>query len=153
MKDRMVILGNTRIRLSNIKNYGISSETRYRQKIYKREFVANRFGATVDAITQVFLDFNLNTAGARYEYEWTGEWYDGMSKKELEELNGATLYLRDDGKIGSTRDKLVDKPSIQEYREKYLYITTFQNDNFVFWESEVSFDIQEKLKEIDHMFS
>ena len=78
---------------------------------------------------------------------------EGMSKEEIDELGGGTLVLLDKGEIGVTRKVLASDSCIQEYQEKYLYITTFQNDNFVFWESEVSFDINEKCKEIDEMFN
>ena len=36
--------------------------------------------------------------------------------------------------------------------EDYLYVTTYQNDNYRFYETEVPFDIREKCSEIDqHM--
>lgn len=152
MKDRMIILGNTRIRLSNIKNYGISSGKKFRQKLYTRKEVINPIGviATIASWLEGGYSTGLET---KDEYEWSGKWKDNISKKEIDELKGATLVLLDDGTIETTRSVSASDSDIQDYVEKYLYITTFQNDNFVFWQSDVSFDIQEKLKEIDNMFS
>lgn len=152
MKDKMIILGNTRIRLSNIKNYGISSGKKYKQKIYNRKEEINPIGF-VATIVSLLEGGERSGVETKYVYEWSKEWRDDLSKKEIEELNGALLYWKDDGTIGATRNVSATSSDIVEYREEYLYITTFQNDNFVFWESEVSFDIQEKLKEIDNMFS
>lgn len=152
MKDRMVILGDTRIRLSNIKNYGISSGTKYRQKIYTRKEVLNPIGMI--ATIASWLEGGYSTGQeTKYEYEWTGEWYEDMSKEELDELDGAVLYKADDGTIKGTRNVTASGSSIQEYQEKYLYITTFQNDNFVIWKSSAPFDIEKKCKEIDEMFN
>lgn len=150
MKDRMVILGNTRIRLSNIKNYGISTGKKYKQKIYNREEEINPISVFTTLIS--FFDNNDSNIETRYVYRWSEEWNHGMSKETIDELDGALLYWKSDGSIGATRSVLASSNDIVEYKEKYLYITTFQNDNFVFWESEVSFDIQKKCKEIDCMF-
>ena len=152
MRDRMIILDDTRVRLSNIKNYGISSGKKFRQKLYTRKEVLNPVGVVASFFSLLEGGY-CSDETVEYEYEWTGKWNEGMSKEEIDELGGGTLVLLDKGEIGVTRKVLASDSCIQEYQEKYLYITTFQNDNFVFWESEVSFDINEKCKEIDEMFN
>lgn len=51
--------------------------------------------------------------------------------------------------IGSKEERYFTGERYVYGERKYLYITTFQNDNFVFKEAEANFDIIEKYNEID----
>lgn len=53
-------------------------------------------------------------------------------------LHGVSLIDTSDKKIKQKRPKKI----------KYLYVTTFQNDNYRFYKNEVSFDIEVKYQEL-----
>ncbi|NLJ57590.1 MAG: hypothetical protein GX339_01970 [Tissierellia bacterium] len=40
---------------------------------------------------------------------------------------------------------------VKKTMEEYLYITTYQGDNYVFYESQANFNIHDKLEEIDEI--
>ena len=152
IEDRIVILGDIRIRAKSIKNYGIATKQRYYEKIYNcrtelRHFLFGQYDATI--------------------LEWKGDkraisqdnfnfYKSSVTSSEWKAINGRgyvrhRVYKDDEGKIVSSNEEANDKDFFIG-KEAYLYITTYQKDNFIFFESEAGFDIREKCKEIDKIF-
>ena len=145
-KNKMIFIGDVRIRANNIKNYGIANNTRYFEKIYKKEKVKR---ANWEIIVDAFLE-----SPEPYEWKWYGEYvevskrrYDNRSKPR--QCNRKTVDSN--GQIAYT-NTLLTESDFKIRKEKCLYITTYQRDNFVFWESEAKFDILKKCNEIDEVF-
>lgn len=127
-KSTFIAFDDIRIKTSNIKNYGISSEVFYFKKIYERVEIPKTGIAKALGI---------------------GTWKDVWNGKT--ETNGIKIerFKEPNVRYGSIVDYY---PLRRDYVEKtieYLYVTTFQNDNYKFYECNVSFDIREKMKEID----
>jgi len=124
-KPTFIALGDVRIKLSNIKNYGLDYETINEvvseEKFYytKGEKISNRVGGTLLGI------LGAATGGAE----------------------GAAA-LASKGKWG---DHYVERTT-EDIEYKILYITTYQGDNFRFHQKYVDFNIEDKMKELDHYF-
>ena len=89
---KFIVIGNDRIKLSNIKHYGIS----YKEPVRVRDH------GLIDLVSDIF---------------------DLIAMLKGEKIN--------------------------RYSKKFLFITTYQNDNFEFR----SEDIEEKLRELDDYFN
>ena len=110
-KSTFIAFDDIRIKASNIKSYGISSEYLYFKKIYDEKFYEKGLGKMLGMVYNV----------------WNGK----TSSQGVK-----TIYAADFKKYVSKEIE-------------YLYVTTYQNDNYKFYECNVSFDIREKMKEID----
>lgn len=142
--NKMIFVGNVRIRANNIKNYGIANNTRYFEKIYYK----------VKRVEGSFWEEWWNNRPL-YEWTWQGEYvevgkkrYDNREKyrqcnRKTKDSNGQITYISEH----------LTESDFEIRKEKCLYITTYQKDNFVFWESESKFDIFAKCKEIDDIFA
>lgn len=143
LSNKFISFGNVRVNKANIKNYGISREKVKYIKIYQKE------------INKIF---GLNLL---VKYEWNGE---------LVEFTDEICYLTEDynGMIGCgcklSRDRdgklyclgvdfRLQKDDFVDKIQEYLYVTTYQGDNFKFFENKVNFKISDKLKELDDIFS
>lgn len=142
---------NTRIKLSNIKHYGISSTVRYYAKIYENKKVSSSFLGLIDV--------------SHNEDVWTGEKilllnardyqdaYDIMFPVPAQNADGSTACVRfimKNGEVEKTSEiRKRNKSDIIEVEEEYLYVTTYQKDNYQFFKDDVEFDIYDKFKEID----
>ena len=127
-KPSFIAFDDIRIKTSNIKNYGISSEVFYFKKIYDKIPCENGLAKLLGCVDTV----------------WNGETEKNGIKIE-EFRNPKVTYTHNQG----YKNYL---PLREDYVEKtieYLYVTTYQNDNYKFYECDVSFDIREKMKEID----
>lgn len=161
-KKKFIILGDVRIRVNNIKNYGISSKQRAYEKIYTLiEEEYNRSGLSKRL---------LGKTGYKRKLEWNGE-LELLDDDRYEELEKASRNSSSDRNVCY---KLYRKKGSEEIRgfnrldvfsvngsisadmrdvvfrkDKYLYITTFQRDNYVFFDCEEDFDISDKCRELD----
>ena len=133
-KPTFIAFGDVRIKTSNIKNYGIASGIRWYAKVY--QYLPSKSDALLDKM------FGLR-------WKWCGDII------ELSKNGNGYRYIKSkrDGKIKQgNRDYGAGYMSESDYIKKdipYLYVTTYQNDNYEFWEDEVKFDIKAKCKEID----
>src|SRR5690625_4245970 len=124
-KPKFIALGDVRIKLSNIKNYGLDYETIEElvseEKFYytKGEKISNRVGGTLLGI----LGAAAGGAEGAAALASKGKWSDHYVERTTENV---------------------------EY--KILYITTYQGDNFRFHQKYESFNIEEKMKELDRYF-
>lgn len=159
-RPTFVDFGSARIKLSNVKNYGISSTTVYYAPVFmyveRTEKKQTLFGEKdkkswqlVDSGERIRLGETLSEAAAKWRA-------DGMtsSASGLAAVSAPYLwyyqYVREDGKL---RQGYSSTKSIEEAAEcktvEYLYVTTFQNDNYRFFADVVDFDIHEKCRELD----
>lgn len=163
-KKQFIILGNIRIRVSNIKSYGISSEERFYEKIY----IGIEVSHSRSGLPKLLLGEKYTTL----ELEWKGDMelidddrYSDISKKNYYECdeeyrrcgcksmiycNTYKLYKKTGSNeiLESDQFSTIDEV-VLERRDKYLYITTFQRDNYRFFEDE--FNIFEKCRELDKL--
>lgn len=145
-----VDFGSTRIKLSNIKNYGISSTLTYYGKVFdKRQYLTSKntlFGAKT-VRRHGFVD-----TGERVRL---GESREGAAAALCYSIKYQTYYryVKDNGKIVKHSPPLMENWSFEDVIEcknvNYLYVTTYQNDNYRFVEDLVPFDIQKKCNELD----
>lgn len=161
--NMIIILGNTRIRVNNIKNYGISSKIRPYEKIYgveKMVFVQKRKGLGKIFGEEKRIEKNVlvwkgrlvainDERLFRIDLE-DSYYYDPITDKQINRAR--KRYQNEKGELAEGFEWATRENSVVDKRVKYLYITTYQNDNFIFWEDEVNFDISEKCDELDKIF-
>ena len=178
MAKEFIILGNTRLKIKNIKDYGISSKqkTFYYLKIYEKnpnyisgDFFNNLFNSeyiyrgTKKEITEKEFnslssgDIRIKTRDVSCGDEIGDTIWDMIDIGNIiyTAFNKDMYILNDSGKIVK-----IDKGSfnsddlITETRKvKYLYVTTYQNDNYTFTEGEENFNIFSKCKELDNLLT
>jgi len=64
------------------------------------------------------------------------------------------IFDLNDEKYGwklTKRNSKAERGDVKQTTEEYLYITTYQGDNYVFYESQANFNIYDKLSEIDEL--
>lgn len=159
-RPAFVEFGDTRIKMSNIKNYGISSAPVYYARVFEKIETEPAKKGLLWLI-----------AGNPITWRDTGECIRlSESKEEAEKLMERWVhvkgvysseahyrevcckikrYVKTNGVIsdGETAAKFEDVITCKTV--KYLYVTTFQNDNYRFYVDMVDFDIHEKCKELD----
>lgn len=128
---KFVNLGEHRIRVSNIKSYGIGKVECTYEKVF--EFIP--------------MDGVLGILGA-------GDWVETSELRLVsrEFVWGIQPYrcLKRDGKY--YHDNVLKEPFIKK-NVAYLYVQTYQNDEIEFYEDNAPFDIFKKQKEIDSIMS
>lgn len=161
-RPTFVDFGSARIKLSNVKNYGISSTKVYYAPVFKyverTEKKQTLFGEK-DKKTRQLIDSGERIRLGETLSEAAQKWKaDGMTSS-----GGGTFgvysmsyscyfyqYVKEDGKL---KQGYSSTKSIEEAAEcktvEYLYVTTFQNDNYRFFADVVDFDIHEKCRELD----
>ena len=127
-RPSFIAFGDVRINISNIKNYGIGKDVQLFVKVYEHS-VSNESSTW----NQIFHD----------RYVWNGLKQPvadiPMHYNRIKNRNGEIKTL---GTVATDNDLIRQKVS-------YLYVTTYQGDNYRFNDWEVSFDIYEKCKELD----
>lgn len=124
-KSSFIAFGSIRIKANNIKTYGLNKYTySIDEKIPENEREAMR--ETTSGAEKAFVKL-FGTASAIAECGPMG-------------LLAMFAEVKDE-EPPVTRSKVVD--------DDYLYVTTYQNDNYQFKNKEVSFDIYKKIEEID----
>lgn len=145
-------VNDTNIKLSNIKQYGVSSEYRFidipvYEQVYK--FPEPSKPSKLNFIKKFFNSYT--------EYDFTGEYkrLDVLNSNYNESVkNGEMFYCVNDSKesgleminYNGITDKFNPELKPRKIIYKYLYITTFQNDNFKFYDYEI--EVEEKHKEL-----
>lgn len=169
-----VLFGHERIKLSNIKNYGISSGAAYFVKVYElRDSVIYGLFNTI-SIKANCLTWTRNDLQVREEdwgihqiklYNEDLKQFQTYNKKFIRDKNGVVRMInKSDGiirnskgtVIGGRGNWLTGDPGLllcendvyKEYQD-YLYLTTYQNSNYQWYKGLASFDIYEKCKELD----
>lgn len=157
-----VTINNTSIKLSNIKNFGISSKSVEYASVYlmeKKKIKESKRGKGIRAaFNGVLLIANIVDGTSdyfrRYKYELVS--LTPHIKLPSNEYEIDTYYLKnEDGSI--SKKTSVDDDTFRDDNTKfcefsfkttkYLYITTFQNDNYRFHESQIDVEKEhQKLK-------
>lgn len=124
-------IGNTRVKVGNIKDYGIGYETFFYEKVYTKKSYS--------------------------KLTWDGETVriDEIRYLELSSELRKTykLVLDDNGVAKEMVGFIATLKDVLEKKCKYLYLTTYQNDTYIFYETDVDFELEEKLNELDEIFS
>ncbi|MGD6834543.1 cold-shock protein [Sutcliffiella halmapala] len=118
-----ITIGDTNIRLKNIKNYGITYETEVEVIEIPINYTTGQkaFNRTL-GVFQFIVGLTERDAGM------SSDGINSFSKGYIQEIKRDVHY-------------------------KVLYITTYQADNFRFHEKEVNFDIDEKYNELNDYLS
>lgn len=121
---KFIAFDDVRIKLSNIKNYGIRTwDEEYEYTFTKEEMKRReserkeRDGKFLTGVQNTVSIISLINAAAGGEFGWVTPRLEPTEKRKM--------------------------------RRKKLYVTTYQNDNYEFYDNEVRFDIDKKLKELD----
>lgn len=163
----IIILGDVRIRKSNIKNYGITKKEYAYEKIYEVEEVSGKFNRFLFGDTILVWNGktqriskerykNLKAVNDRIEYEQPGHMpfrarEDGICSTYKRYINSEGNIVESDIYTNEWTDE-EDPPYVMKEID-CLYITTYQNDNYIFRQDESEFDVHEKCAEIDLAFS
>ena len=165
-----VQFGNLRIKTNNIKSYGISSKTFYFEQIFEEYyrktattsigiFFENLVGGVADVKPseygfeeidyERYLDIKSGREIKRRVYAKKG---DQIHFKHYSTLNyrDETIYTVPADGIYTVDFYTVPEDVVAE-TYSYLYVTTYQGDNYQFYENEVDFDIYNKCKELDEL--
>lgn len=165
--DKFIKLGNVRIKACNIKDYGISSKTSYYQKVYKQEYMYKTKFIFFKSKTINLADTDswYRIDKSRYEklrnkekiflHILTAEKGEYLGKNRDEQGHLYYVYAPYDGIYdlnihcsAADMSHSISTDDVKAETVEYLYITTFQGDHYQFCDE--SFDIHEKLKELDN---
>ncbi len=139
-----VDLGNVRIKVSNIKNYGIADGCAYWVKVYQDNVCYKGF---FDFKNSPLEWYGLKQRISEYEH---GKW---LQESELGLRDGVTKvsarYRNENGRIVASDHQRMEPSDLIAEPCEYLYVKTFQNENYKFFAIDVSFDVREKCKEMD----
>lgn len=159
-ENKFVAINDVRIRVNNIKNYGVSEEISYLSKVYR---ILDCYRCEKERIEK---NIEIN----KEEYEWVKSGKDAPIYALFNEADEDVFY---DDYIGDYYADFIEVPEgiichaieredfetagdimikavpsdVWCEEKKYLYITTFQNDNFQFYDDEI--DVEQILKKID----
>ena len=144
-----VKIGDNRIKISNIKNYGVSTKNLFYQKVYKvveertllqrlltsREWIETENLVNINEVDaenikngiQPLCVYRKKGSTISSQKDFNGNMFYVNAEKD------GNYYLRIDEASARITD-LITKSV------RYLYITTFQNDNYTFYEDEVDID-------------
>ncbi|PEC58450.1 hypothetical protein CN556_24825 [Bacillus wiedmannii] len=124
-KPKFIALGEERIKLSNIKNYGIDHEI-IEEVISEETIYLSTGGKAVRRVGGVLLGI------AQAADHGLAGFFDGISK-----VNMGNSYT---------------KQHLEDVKYPILYVTTYQENNFRFHQKYVDFDVQKKFDELDKLF-
>lgn len=175
-RPEFVKFGEVRIKLSNIKNYGVNVENKFYEKVYKRQEVKEYDNA--------LLQFLGGKISYRYTYykdeEISSSRYDDIKKGVIlpgkvfllkgqeylrlksEILGNRILYRNETYKNVHTdncqyasvdgvyeTNKIAEQDDVFLKEISYMYVTTYQNDNFKFMQDLEDWDVKKKCAELD----
>lgn len=143
-KPIFVKCGKERIKISNIKSYGISTETMYFQKVYEIDDDSSFWGKLLSSWVYKGKTFKIDEYLASVlNYSSSGY----IRRKLFSPEKG--YYDENPGNL----DTRAPKSDLITKNVEYLYITTYQDDNYIFYEDNEEFNIHEKCKELDKWLS
>ena len=160
-KPIFISFGDVRIKTSNIKNYGIDFNIHTYIKYEKtwedfkgewkeeNERIKKAIQTTRSKIRKWSLQKTLDRRHDK-NMEYNYELYKEKFRNNLENMNPSK-----NPESRYTFSEYLDKKwkFKGSSRSFYLYVTTFQGDNYKFRESNQDFDIHEKVKEMDSYFT
>ncbi len=136
-KPLFIAFNDIRIKISNIKDYGINTKERYLVKLYREEKVPYLLSYLLYFVdTGKYVEINET----QYHNFYRSENY----KKYVQLESGVIRQTQHE-----QGQRYIKKSDLLKKTERYLFVTTYQNDNYIFWEDETNFNIEEKRNEID----
>jgi len=164
-RPTFISFGNEAIKLGNIKTYGISAGNARFVKIYeyKKEYVIRDglFGAKIKAKgyswngdKEQFAESNIRNCSL-YRYNQDKKTFEWSNLALERSPNGQVISVKHKEPFGDIFNKIYWKEKTLTWNDfftetqNYLYITTYQQDNYQFYEGIADFDIYEKKKELD----
>lgn len=194
-KNKFITFGDVRIKLRNIKNYGISTEKFYYERVYKVVYTKAKsklwrffgFEDTDIQKTDVYVEISENrfnsiknreeTAGhvifnkdKENHFYYDDNFFFNIGNVSILNANIANhAYTHNSYKLSDTSEIVIclayekstydgkpyEKPlfyakpdDVWCEKKKYLYVTTYQNDNFRFYDND-NLNIKEKINELD----
>lgn len=158
-KAEFIVLGPERIKLKNIKNYGISTGTAYYVKVYEHKPTAKTglFGKVKITNSLVWSKNDIqipeeNTSIARAEngtLRYNGVKVYDPKMAEFRMLESKPIR-NTSGEISFDSRYTFDRSSdLYKTPQEYLFITTYQNENYQWFKNLAPFDIYEKCNELD----
>jgi hypothetical protein len=132
-KPAFIVLGNNRIRLSNVKDYGI--EKGY-ELVEQRKDPDKKPSGIVSGIVDRLFDS-----------VW--EEYDPRGYKDAQ----YEVWIKSLNEQARLKCTMPPAPKMEKVYYRYLFVTTYQNDNFKFVEEKCDFDIDEELKKLDRLMN
>lgn len=121
-------LGDVRIKLSNIKDYGIENDSQ-------------RYIENIDSLRDEVNELNELIG----EYKEKSPTYDSLINKNLKKIEAINIEI-------SSRETAEEYSLAVEKNLRFLYVTTYQEDHYRFYAHNASFDIYQKLNELDSNF-
>lgn len=161
--------GSIRIKLNNIKSYGIAQGDAWYAKMYRlipEKYITRKsiFGKVHKKLVRAASTEATDSAYPIDIKERTKSWYSNAYGQwrtraftEYYAYNRSTrnyckleytFCLDDNGDIVQTHVPLSNYDLFMQ-PESYLYVTTFQGENYKWFEHHVEFDIHEKCLELD----
>jgi hypothetical protein len=168
-----IVFGDSRIKLSNIKNYGINTESIYYQKVYVKKTTKKKesilfFNWTSTKDEWVYEGHKVNICESDYNKAISSFTHDtsvvyklGYFSKGDKCLVFSTLYVQGEPVGKDYVEKAAPEDGVYQFNEKatkedfltenekYIYITTYQNDNFKFYSKDMVGSLENKLSELD----
>jgi len=141
--SKFLVFGDVRIKASNIKDYGISNES-------------NNYLNYIEEINKDIQKLQSRISDEKEDRNKNNGKFVGSFYSMQHYINyGDTSYVKEEyEKKVAKRDEYMnylDYTYAMQGKLEYLYITTYQNDNYKFYSYESDFDIKEKLQEIDNV--
>ena len=191
-------LGDTRIKLNNIKDYGVSKAEswstiynidiytlisedilfglsksiqfkksgQYQVELSDSDYVDNSMGLHWSKEDKFWMKVHENYEGKIYVcrcFVHVNDYVEARGYIAFRDKNSFDIILNSDRKREISDEGISSvycswTSGYQEIRRhqkisKYLYITTYQNDHYIFYEDEVDFNINEKLNLLDDWLS
>jgi cold shock CspA family protein len=162
IKPQFISVGNTNIKISNIKQFGVAKSEEIKGikvPVYRLnpEYVRKRNEAGNNIFKKLFLPSKYLKSEEYVEVRIS----EFSTYEVAHEYRSPSLYYKLPYLLVRTSTTKIDKDyefitKIEEYEAKftywrYLYITTYQNDNYKFYENEI--DIEKTLSELNELFN
>ena len=158
-KPEFIAFGTERIKLKNIKNYGISTGMAYYVKVYEYKPVAKTglFGKVKITNSLVWSKNDIqipeeNTGLPRAEngnLRYNGVRIYDPKTAEFRMLE-SKIIRNTSGEISFDSQYTFDRSNdLYKVPQEYLFVTTYQNANYQWFKNLAPFDIYEKCKELD----
>ncbi|MEA5093498.1 MAG: cold shock domain-containing protein [Sedimentibacter saalensis] len=150
--------GDVRVKLSNVKNYGISQDYYQYEKVFRVWY--NESTSKLGKLFNIKYEFDWEFAD-KYERLYcnserekkikAGECYSYVyaEKDQAYSYEGNNLIFAKEPGIYKSNIRRSCLGDIVDLPEDYLYVTTYQGDNYKFRVNNGDFDIYKKLEELD----
>ena len=152
-RPQFIIFGEERIKLTNIKHYGLASGVvDYVRTFCENVEISNRktlFG------TKTKQTVTLKENGQIWIHDYNDWYYTTLrveifdSKKKMFVWLNCRFNLEDDGTIHRFPNDALQSSDHVKQAEDYLYVKTYQGDSYRWYSNRAGFNIYEKCKELD----